>query len=134
LYRVVVGAKRSGNDFRLEQHVLCECFARCGAAWLEGRSIRVMMLVFSITLSAECFAPTGINQNQNAVNVIGHDNKNIQNKMREIGWQPLPTGIHHLPYSIQLHLTIDNGTKEAFPLMGTKCNEVGTGRGVVIAS
>jgi hypothetical protein len=74
-----------------------------------------------------------IGDNDDAVYVIGHDNKGIQFNKREMVRNVLPTTPGDFASLVQPHFFIDNLAEKAFPIAGANRHEIRPWLGIIMS-
>ena len=75
--------------------------------------------------------PYGVDP-QNAVNVVGHHHKGIQNDTREMAVQGTPAVLSGVSVFVQLQIAVGHIAEKRFPLIGADGDEIGSRLRVVI--
>jgi hypothetical protein len=71
-------------------------------------------------------SPYGLNEQQDSVNVVGHDHKRIHNHMPEMPRNRVPAGRHNIALSVAPHLALYNLAKQALVVAGADGDKVGS--------
>jgi hypothetical protein len=69
-------------------------------------------------------SPYGLNEQQDSVNVVGHDDKRIYSYMAEMMWNRVPTGRHNTAPSVAPHLPVYNLAEQALLVAGADSDKV----------
>jgi hypothetical protein len=69
-------------------------------------------------------SPYGLNEQQDSVNVVGHDHKRIHNHMPEMMWNGVPAARYNTAPSVAPHLPLYNLAKQALVVAGADGDKV----------
>ena len=69
-------------------------------------------------------SPYGLDEQQDAVDVVGHDDKHIYSHMAEMTGNGVPAGRHNTARSVAPHLAVYNLAKQALVVAGTDGDKV----------
>ena len=68
--------------------------------------------------------PYGVHEQEDAVDVVGHDDKRIYRHMAEMVWNGVPAGPHNTAPPVAAHLALCNLAKQALVVAGTDGDKV----------
>jgi len=71
-------------------------------------------------------------QQNDRVQMIGHNNEGIQFHVGITQWQVLPTSLNNLAKAVQLHRTVANFPQEVPSVVGAKGDKICSGLGVIV--
>lgn len=71
-------------------------------------------------------------QQNDGVQMIGHDNEGIQFHVGVTQWQVLPTSLDNLAKAVQLHRTFANLPQEVPSVLGAKGDKICSGLRVIV--
>lgn len=86
-------------------------------------------------MGRKIFHPYGgrVNNPNDAMNVVRHDDELVKLNMGEMGGNLLPTLLGDLPGGVEVHDVVGDFSKKAFSVVGAKGEEICPHLGIVIA-